>query len=408
MNVDAIISILFGLRYLFAYDDLSYNKIATQSPIFRRISEYEANNALDRNITTCMRTQAIGLSSTDNNMWWKVDLGGLYNVYRITIMFKSYEEQPELRQRGRFAGFSLYISTSNERMNSTLCYKDGPQLPPLNFTTLCIGYGRYVIFYNERMLGVSYPSDYQLRNLYTELCEVIVQGCYKHNVYGADCNVPCPRNCKNNTCHIHNGTCLECNPGWTGPFCSNKCVDGRYGQNCLNTCTSHCKYNNVCNHLTGQCEGGCDVGWTGSFCEKACVQSYGENCQYPCSQHCYNKECDRFNGTCLTGCTHGFHGQKCNKDIQMMKQECSCSGWIVWFSISLAFNTVLLAGICVMCRKTCRTVDRHSWKSLSCCRVQKDGNYVDTNIEAEAAQNYQELNVHTSNSESAYHNTTLR
>lgn len=61
-------------------------------------------------------------------------------------------------------------------MNSTLCYKDGPQLPPLNFTTLCIGYGRYVIFYNERMPGVSYPSDYQLRNLYTELCEVIVQG----------------------------------------------------------------------------------------------------------------------------------------------------------------------------------------------------------------------------------------
>lgn len=59
-------------------------------------------------------------------------------------------------------------------------------------------------------------------------------------------------------------------------------------------------------------------------------------------------------------------------------------------------------------RKTCRTIDRRSWKSLSCCRVQKEGNYVDTNIEAEAAPNYQELNVHTSNSESAYHNTTIR
>lgn len=85
-------------------DDLSYNKIATQSPIYRRISEYEANNALDRNITTCMRTQAIGLSSTDNNMWWKVDLGGLYNVYRITIMFKSYEEQP-----GIYALVNVYM-----------------------------------------------------------------------------------------------------------------------------------------------------------------------------------------------------------------------------------------------------------------------------------------------------------
>lgn len=85
-------------------NDLSYNKIATQSPIYRRISEYEANNALDRNITTCMRTQAIGLSSTDNNMWWKVDLGGLYNVYRITIMFKSYEEQP-----GIYALVNVYM-----------------------------------------------------------------------------------------------------------------------------------------------------------------------------------------------------------------------------------------------------------------------------------------------------------
>lgn len=50
------------------------------------------------------------------------------------------------------------------------------------------------------------------------------KGCHKHNVYGADCNVPCPRNCKNNTCHIHNGTCLECNPGWKGPFCSNSTI----------------------------------------------------------------------------------------------------------------------------------------------------------------------------------------
>lgn len=92
----------------------------------------------------------------------------------------------------------------------------------------------------------------------------------------------------------------------------------------------------------------------------------------------------------------------------MMKQECSYSGWIAWFSISLAFNIVLLTGICVMCRKTCRTIDRHSGKSLSCCRVKKTGNYVDTNIEAEAAPNYQELNVNTSYSESAYHNTTLQ
>lgn len=94
-------------------DDLSYNNIATQSPIYRRISEYEANNALDRNITTCMRTQAIGLSSTDNSMWWKVDLGGFYNVYRITIMFKNYEEYPS------FGILALIIV--NLYLSNTIC-----------------------------------------------------------------------------------------------------------------------------------------------------------------------------------------------------------------------------------------------------------------------------------------------
>lgn len=101
----------------------------------------------------------------------------VYNFHTIDTEKKcSIHLFSELRQRGRFAGFSLYVSNSNDKKYSTLCYKDGPQLPPLNFTTSCIGYGRYVIFYNERLHGVSYPSDYQLGNLYTELCEVIVQG----------------------------------------------------------------------------------------------------------------------------------------------------------------------------------------------------------------------------------------
>lgn len=84
-------------------------------------------------------------------------------------------------QRGWFAGFSLYISntelsTISDRENSTLCYKDGPQLPPLNLTTTCTEHGRYVTFYNKRLDGVTYPAGYKLHNVYTELCEVIVLG----------------------------------------------------------------------------------------------------------------------------------------------------------------------------------------------------------------------------------------
>lgn len=57
-----------------------------------------------------------------------------------------------------------------------MCYKDGPQLPPLNFTSLCTEYGRYVIFYNERLDGKVYPAEYETRYVFTELCEVIVHG----------------------------------------------------------------------------------------------------------------------------------------------------------------------------------------------------------------------------------------
>lgn len=89
----------------------------------------------------------------------------------------------EMRQRGRFAGFSLYVSDTDlssisEIKSSTLCYKDGPKLPPLNVTTICTEKGRYVIFYNERLDGLIYPEGFELQNVYTELCEVIVQGKY--------------------------------------------------------------------------------------------------------------------------------------------------------------------------------------------------------------------------------------
>lgn len=81
----------------------------------------------------------------------------------------------EYRQQGRFAGFSIYVSDTGVIQGSNLCYKDGPQLPPLNFTTTCREYGRFVIFHNERKDEVVYPHGYELSNMYTELCEVIVK-----------------------------------------------------------------------------------------------------------------------------------------------------------------------------------------------------------------------------------------
>ena len=84
----------------------------------------------------------------------------------------------EMRQRGRLAGFSLYLSTTGVINDSIVCYKDGPLLPSLNFTTDCIGSGRFVIFFNERLSETSYPEGYETTSVTTELCEVIVQGTF--------------------------------------------------------------------------------------------------------------------------------------------------------------------------------------------------------------------------------------
>lgn len=75
-------------------DDLSVHALASQSPIFPvqyPYHLYEASNAVDRNTATCMRTDAIGSNTPYKNTWWKVDLGAVYSIYSIHILFKNYE-----------------------------------------------------------------------------------------------------------------------------------------------------------------------------------------------------------------------------------------------------------------------------------------------------------------------------
>lgn len=103
------------------------------------------------------------------------------NTLYQALTFRSVIQYLELRQRGRFAGFSLYVSDTSvsstaDIKSSSLCYKDGPQLPPLIFSTTCIEYGRYVVFYNERLNNSNKTERYENGNVFTELCEVVVKG----------------------------------------------------------------------------------------------------------------------------------------------------------------------------------------------------------------------------------------
>nr|XP_022311777.1 multiple epidermal growth factor-like domains protein 10 [Crassostrea virginica] len=302
MKISDLVVSLVGLVSTLAYDDLSYNKDASQSQTFPGPG-YGAERAVDGNTATCMRTDIIGSNSFYKTVWWKVDLGGMYNIYSVSVLFKNYVGF-ESRQQGRFAGFSLYISNTGDMTSSSLCYKDGPALPPLNFTTKCTLSGRYVIFYNERLDGVTYPEGYEVfANVYTELCEVTVNGCSKPGVYGRNCNNLCPNNCRYRTCHIQNGTCFGCEAGYKGTICATECPDGWYGFDCKRQCSGHCRDNDPCNKVTGQCDGGCAHGW------------YGQHCEHRCVGHCINNaSCNQVNGTCDGGCAAGWIGSFCEKE----------------------------------------------------------------------------------------------
>lgn len=96
-----------------------------------------------------------------------------YRIRQIQVALGAYFTA--MRQKGRFAGLSLYVSNTTDRHDGYLSYKDGPELPPLDFNTDCFTNGRYVIFYNERF-EKEYPVDYETGSVFTELCEVTVTG----------------------------------------------------------------------------------------------------------------------------------------------------------------------------------------------------------------------------------------
>lgn len=59
-NFDTIFFLYKYFYFASHKEDLSYKKNATQLPLYPGTS-YDASNAVDRNVGTCMRTEGIGL-----------------------------------------------------------------------------------------------------------------------------------------------------------------------------------------------------------------------------------------------------------------------------------------------------------------------------------------------------------
>lgn len=53
--------------------------------------DIDASKAVDRNTATCMRTLPIGRNNPEKTVWWKVDLGGVYSIQSVNIVFANYD-----------------------------------------------------------------------------------------------------------------------------------------------------------------------------------------------------------------------------------------------------------------------------------------------------------------------------
>ncbi|ESP04388.1 hypothetical protein LOTGIDRAFT_136182, partial [Lottia gigantea] len=78
------------------------------------------------------------------------------------------------------------------------------------------------------------------------------------------------------------------------------CPDGFYGAGCQKNCNNRkCLKNSMCDHVTGECTGGCSVGYS---CSKKCSDR-------KCND---NLNCNSKTGECIDGCQPGFQSIDCS------------------------------------------------------------------------------------------------
>ncbi|XP_052690987.1 angiopoietin-1 receptor-like [Crassostrea angulata] len=241
--------------------------------------------------------------------WW-VNLTTIHSIHNITIYFRTENDLQIFYGKWsiHYLGFSVYVSNTTDRTQGTLCYKDDNftlHTIPAVFTTTCPVHGQYVIYYNERRPGVTYPRGYST-DVVSNLCEVEVYGC-PGGFYGPYCSNACPdTNCY---CHLETGTCQGCIPGYQGYLCKSACDRGYYGAECQQECR-HCRDFTQCFHTNGSCLTGCEAGYHGQKCEAPCPYGlFGPDCREKCNGTCNG--CNRFNGSCDSGCNPGWQGYEC-------------------------------------------------------------------------------------------------
>ncbi|XP_078328648.1 uncharacterized protein LOC111114999 isoform X1 [Crassostrea virginica] len=303
------------IRLMEAYDNLALMKPAWQ--LYSHEARWGAHRAVDGLYSNLAAggNQCTTSGNLKSTAEWRVDLGGVFSIHHIFIQYRTDNLPWDASNgyTGRFLGYSVYLSNTTNKEDGVLCFRDTNYTPatipnPVNIT--CPYHGRYVIYYNNRT-HPPYPEGYSI-DAYNELCEVEALGCRTPGYYGESCSTPCPQNCQEGHCHITEGTCLGCLPGYKGLMCDKECNDFKYGLGCNKTC-GKCYQGEPCDHVTGVCLNGCDAGVYGDKCMTKCqVGSYGSNCRENCSVNCgLPKTCNRETGRCTSGCQPGWDGITC-------------------------------------------------------------------------------------------------
>nr|XP_034316168.1 scavenger receptor class F member 2-like [Crassostrea gigas] len=324
-----VLTVLFCLLTLSqAYVNVALNKLAYRSSSYSTTDTSGTGNALRMSGGDVLNGGQCAVSESGETAYWRVNLITIHSIHHITIHFRADNVTwgPSNNVTGLFLGFSVYISNTTDRLQGTLCYKDDNftiDTIPAVFTTTCPVHGQYVIYYNERLPGVSYPGGYSVY-VTNVLCEVEVYGCTATGYFGSNCSVPCSDvNCQ--YCHIETGTCQGCKTGYKGHRCEMACEGGTYGAGCKETC-GHCRDVNQCSINNGICLTGCNAGFKGDLCKTVCDRgSYGYDCNEICG-HCRDvNQCSIITGTCFTGCDTGYQGDLCKESCDSGSYGYDCN-----------------------------------------------------------------------------------
>ncbi|XP_052692781.1 receptor-type tyrosine-protein phosphatase alpha-like [Crassostrea angulata] len=318
----------------FAYENIAKNKSAKQENPYETsgLSELgQASRAFDglKSNLSAFGGQCTLSANHKKEALLYVDLATILGIHHITVYYRTDNLQwgPRNGYVPRFLGFSVYISNTTKTEDWVLCFKDDyftNETIPAVITLNCTHHGRYVIYYNNRT-STNLPPYYS-QYAYNELCEFEVYGCPSPIYYGENCDLSCPRLCKNRRCHIETGKCFGCEDGYLGSTCQLECQNNTYGAGCSERC-GHCLNEKGCDHVNGTCPSGCEAGYYGSWCKIECPPMfYGRNCSQSCSGNCsVSKTCDRKTGVCVGGCAEGSKPPLCNEECDDLSYGRNCS-----------------------------------------------------------------------------------